>query len=326
MDSIIKENREKEALKNIKILAKKIDRSPRIKDWEKHNMSPTYSTILNTFGSWKKAVSMATGKVYSQGKWTRETIISVLKELDIKLGRAPSRSEFQEMTDMEKAPQWRTVLRMFGSWDNALDAAECRKIIRVRYTRSEMISQIHWMRIELGHIPKCEELAEFDGVASSESFRKEFGSWAEALDQAGLNMYSKESLLEQMQLMVQILGRVPSCKDCDKFCSEGVTACSRKFEKVFGTWNEAVKAAGYEPNRQFGDLIFSKEKLIELIKEMHKELGRTPTVSDCKDRYQQNVFPSMTVFLYRFGSWNEAVKAAGLVPNKPLPWLATLRK
>lgn len=325
MDSTIKEKRKNEALENIKILAEKLGRSPKTKDWKEYNMSPTCGTIISMFGSWKKAVEKATGESYSQGQWKKETIISALKELDKKLGRAPTRTEFQKMTDEGKAPQWRTVLRTFGSWDKALDAAECRKVIRVQYTRSEMISQIHWLRLELGHIPKSEELAEFDGVASPESFRKEFGSWAEALDEAGLNKYSKESLMEQMKLMVQILGRVPSCKDCDELCSQGVTASSRKFEKMFGTWNEAIQAAGYEPNRRVSGF-FTNEKLIELIQAMHQELGRTPTISDGNERYDPNTFPSMTVFIYRFGSWNNAVKAAGLTPNKPLPWLATLRR
>ncbi len=53
----------------------------------------------------------------------------------------------------------------------------------------------------------------------------------------------------------------------------------------------------------------SKEKLISNLRILYKKLGRTPT---------RREFKSFTACVSCFGSWNNAVLAAGLIPNRSL--------
>lgn len=56
---------------------------------------------------------------------------------------------------------------------------------------------------------------------------------------------------------------------------------------------------------------YSNEYLLQRIVDEAKRLGRTPSKSEIR--------PDATVYRSRFGSYNNAVIAAGLVPNRQIP-------
>ena len=71
-------------------------------------------------------------------------------------------------------------------------------------------------------------------------------------------IYSKEKLIEKIKDFVQKEGRIPTKNEFinNPFCPDYVT-----YRHYFGTWNNAIKAAGYTPNEQWftsGDL-FAKD-------------------------------------------------------------------
>lgn len=55
----------------------------------------------------------------------------------------------------------------------------------------------------------------------------------------------REELREEIDRLVEELGRIPTQIDVHEHC----TYSKAPFIRVFGSWNEAVKEAGYEPNR-----------------------------------------------------------------------------
>ena len=54
---------------------------------------------------------------------------------------------------------------------------------------------------------------------------------------------------------------------------------------------------------------YINETLIKVLQSLAKDLGRTPMM---KDLTSEENFPECTVFKDRFGSWNNALRTAGL--------------
>jgi hypothetical protein len=72
----------------------------------------------------------------------------------------------------------------------------------------------------------------------------------------------------------------------------------------FGTWNAAKRAAGLTPRR-----FISREELLEQLRELGAELGRTPTARDL-DANRRRV-ASKSLVWHTFGSLSAALREAG---------------
>ena len=72
----------------------------------------------------------------------------------------------------------------------------------------------------------------------------------------------------------------------------------------FGTWNAAKRAAGLRPRRYI-----SRQELVEQLRELGDELGRTPTVRDIEER--RGSMASKSLIWHTFGSLATALKEAG---------------
>ena len=80
----------------------------------------------------------------------------------------------------------------------------------------------------------------------------------------------------------------------------------------FGSWNSALKQAGLKINVRKD---FSDKELLGTLKKLNIRLGRTPIM---KDFASEKGLPEATVFKDHFGSWNNALKLAGLEVKYPL--------
>ncbi len=58
--------------------------------------------------------------------------------------------------------------------------------------------------------------------------------------------------------------------------------------------------------------MYSKQRLLKILKDYAKEIGRSPRK---KDVDKNSTLPSVDAFLYRFGTWNNVLKKAGLKIN-----------
>ena len=72
----------------------------------------------------------------------------------------------------------------------------------------------------------------------------------------------------------------------------------------FGTWNAAKRAAGLVPRR-----FASRDELLEVLRRLGDELGRTPTARDLEDR--RGRVPSKSLYWHTFGSLANALREAG---------------
>ncbi len=118
--------------------------------------------------------------------------------------------------------------------------------------------------------------------------------------------YTKGELLDAIQGFHSTTGRVPKLTEVGK---------QHAYVNHFGSWNNALKLAGFEPrNRALNipGMKTLKEDRIERIKRFDKILGRVPTNQDF---YSIGTLRRKTLRRY-FGSVRNAYIAAGI--NYPL--------
>lgn len=115
----------------------------------------------------------------------------------------------------------------------------------------------------------------------------------------------REAVVGAIQELADDLGKRPSMREME---TQGPYS-QNYIEKRFGSWNEAVEAAGF--NAHTVNKPVSKETLIEEMQALAAELGRTPTQEDITEKTDR----AFATWVRKFGSWNEGVRAAGLEVN-----------
>ena len=115
-----------------------------------------------------------------------------------------------------------------------------------------------------------------------------------------------EDLIAELQRLADELGHTPSKNE---MAAHGAHTHGI-YQHRFGSWNEAINAAGLEPNNRGGRI--AADALLDELRRLADELGKTPS------HYDMAVHGAYAKGTYQdhFGSWNEAIKAAGLEPNK----------
>ena len=95
---------------------------------------------------------------------------------------------------------------------------------------------------------------------------------------AGLRRrYTDEQLLEELRACAARLGRSPTMRE---FAADPEAAVHpQTVIEHFGTWNAAKRAAGLTPRR-----FWQREELLDQLRALGAELGRTPSARDLDER------------------------------------------
>ena len=114
--------------------------------------------------------------------------------------------------------------------------------------------------------------------------------------------YTDEQILDQLRASSERLGRSPTMRE---FAADPEAEVHpQTVIEHFGTWNAAKRAAGLTPRR-----FISREELLEQLRQLGEELGRTPTARDL-DSNRRRV-ASKSLIWHTFGSLSAALKEAG---------------
>jgi len=121
--------------------------------------------------------------------------------------------------------------------------------------------------------------------------------------QAGIRKrYSDEQILEELTASAKRLGRSPTMRE---FADDPMTSVHpQTVIEHFGSWNEAKRKAGLVPRR-----FATREELLELLRELGKELDRIPTARDIEAN--RGRMPSKSLYWHTFGSLANALREAG---------------
>jgi len=178
------------------------------------------------------------------------------------------------------------------------------------YSQNELIEAVQDLAERLGHAPSVNDLREDDDTPSRDPFERVFGSWNKALDAAGLDrrqdyQIDEENLLEALVRLARDLGRVPSETDMD----EQGQFSSAPYRSHWPDWQSALHAAGMERDRPRDRP--SDRELVDHLRAVanYDHKGRTARLS--KRDLPDDGYAYAT-YLRRFGSWQDALAAAGL--------------
>ncbi len=177
-----------------------------------------------------------------------------------------------------------------------------------KYTEEYLIKSLKNLSERLGRNPTSEDLGKKNRVPDRSVFENRFGSWNNALADAGLKIncyyrkWTKKEIIKWLRYKYKELGRTPGIRDFDK---DPRTPAKNLVRKIFGNWTNALREAKI-PLKRFN----SEEELIEILQKLYLKLNRTPT----REELRQKCI-SVTPFVEKFGSYNAACLRAGLVPN-----------
>ncbi len=299
---------ENQLIEELKRLGKELGQTPRTRDMiEKGQFS--INPYERAFGSWTNALHEAGYEANQRKEIPEEELISELQRVGDIVGRPPVNSDLMEYSEFSL----RLYYNRFESLPGARRAAGFPANVGrpgQRISKRELLSEIGRVREKLGHPPSRDELTEH-GKYSRAPYERVFGSISAAREAAGFSRelpsrqtIPDEDLLSEIDRLAEKLGRTPTIEALRKYGKY----THPTYRRAFGGWNEALREAGYEPNKLHQ---IDEEQIIAEIQRLKDVLERTPSVTDM-DEFG-NI--SATTAIQRFGSWDDAVSSAGLEPN-----------
>lgn len=187
----------------------------------------------------------------------------------------------------------------FGSWDDALEAAD---ITKGDYLLADLASV--WA--DIGEQPTTTQMNR-QGAYSASLYIDYFGSWTatiQALENSDsytvpdsrLNENeddgpSERELRAELESLGEELGRPPKASEMNSL--GGYSAPT--YTDHFGSWETALEAVGYD----------REQYLLNELKRVAEDLGQLPTTT----KVQKADAPSSGMYTQYFGSWDEAIES-----------------
>jgi len=190
---------------------------------------------------------------------------------------------------------------------------------KVSPSQEEYIDALQQVADRLGRSPTLEEYmqASRNDEPNVGAYKGLFDTWSAAKEAAGLSLRSsgpngpsKEECVRVLRKIANELGKSPSKKEYDKAISSSeISAANIKHQ--FSSWNAAKEAAGLEVVEKHG---WTKSEVIDSISRASEkydgQLSKRVYL-----RLKRPTDPSVETITRLFGSWNQALDSAGLLPQ-----------
>ena len=205
-----------------------------------------------------------------------------------------------------------TIVKKFGSWNKALvEAGIYESEDENALSKEKIIEQLREHYLKNPNI-SIESFKKDKSACSPTTVRNKFGSWTNALIEAGIYIREEEKLSEEKivkQLKQHYLKNlsitVRSFNDDKEVCS------STTVIRMFGSWEKALILAGIYEEK----LLKEKMKIIEQLK---KHYLKNLSITQKSFEADKSVCSYNTV-KNKFGSWNNALLEAGIKEKELKP-------
>ncbi len=251
----------------------------------------------------------------------KKKIITEIQRISSELG-----TKYLKCTDFQRKGNvsLTAVYKTFGSWRNAVRAAgltiwdpSSPKVLNKR--RKEIIAEMQRISSKIGTKYLTGRIFENNcKIADNGTVVRAFGSWHNAVRVAGLkiciprspeekNNLKKEIIIDLQKISSEL--RTKYLKGSD-YEGRGIVSL-RTVTRAFGTWHNAIRAAGLTIWDPHSPEILNKKKK-EIIAEMQRISSKLGTKCLTCKAFEDNSKMNTTTIRNIFGSWHNAVKAAGL--------------
>ena len=250
--------------------------------------------------SFETNVEIAAHTVAHKQSLSKDELVSAICELASKKGRAPTRSEMDEEGKYSSFP----AVKKFGSWNEALRTAGLEPNLEFELSDEAILDEIHRVAEKVGGTPTTDDIdreARFSVGAVTNSF----DSWNKALYAADLSpnvefSISNEDIIKAIRRLGKRLNRPPTAAEMGDIGEDSTKIAQQRF----GSWNDALREAGYEPHVLRN---IAESELLSEIDRVVDQLGYIPSTRT----FEQHSRFSMRPYHSRYGTWENARQAAG---------------
>ncbi|WP_115863010.1 homing endonuclease associated repeat-containing protein [Halorussus litoreus] len=236
-----------------------------------------------------------------------EALLADLRRVAEEVDGSPSMADADERGAFSPS----TYQSRFGSWTDAKEAAGVPVDAGgVTYTDDELLEDLLAFADELGETPTRAQMRT-DGPRAPSTYADRFGSWTDALAEAGLDTREhatgipEAELLSELRRVTEEVGRCPTSEEFDERGRYSAATYFRRYD----SWAAALDRAGVSESyplpsrRQVSD-----NDLVAELDRLASALGRPPTETEMSELGEH----SPKTYRRRFGSWEAALVAADL--------------
>lgn len=187
-------------------------------------------------------------KHYAEPEISDDELVAEIQRVAAELDRAPTVTEIEEISDYTTAP----YRRAFGTVAKAREAAgfDVEPYLAGKATKEDLLEEIKRLHEKNGVVPTHTTIRD-ESEHSLKAFINRFGTWTDALNEAGLsprsrNCLSEEQLLDELRELAAELGKTPTQGEMAEHGKSGSTT----YRSRFGSWNEALQKAGLQTNHE----------------------------------------------------------------------------
>jgi len=249
----------------------------------------------------------------------KSILIHQLQSLAVELKRTPTMSDIMDAARQEKCAPYRAFTNAFGTLQNALKAAKLPLNYNQEFTEKQLIAQLRDLSRALGR-----PLTQRDVLNASKAgtcarlatFKRVFGSSGAAFQRAGVSpteRFTRENVLSQYMALSKRLGRPATIPDLEEAAKRNECAGYDAFKRRCRGLEQAGGEAAF---RRVSRHKFTRQGLIDQLKELAKKLGRTPTTDDIRQASARRDTAALKTFRSYFGSHNRALAEVGLELSK----------
>jgi hypothetical protein len=185
------------------------------------------------------------------------------------------------------------------------------------WTKEKILEHVRNLRKNNEDLSYNRVATEMQGLLSAANYH--FGSWKNAVEAAGIN-YDKEVRRIPKWTKERIVSTIQNAHKGGVDLSWTNVSKHRDFAGMayaairdtrFGSWDDALSAAGLDPAKVRRYEAWDTEKIIRRIKERYRKSqglnSKTMQIEDCK---------LFNAALKRYGGWDTALEAAGVDPDE----------
>lgn len=261
-----------------------------------------YNSAIRHFGSWLGACQAAGVPVTPLNSWTKEKLIAAIQK---------RHADGHELcyTWKEDTAMFGSAVHYFGNWQSALVAAGFEPARKERWTKQRVVERLRAWHERTD----ATNLKDSDERLSAACYRF-FGSHVAAMEAAGIEprlhdaqgkkRWTKTRVLTEMQ--DRFIAGCP--RDQLGFGDKKLAGAAKR---LFGSWLAAVESAGLTDKVNFTPVHrrWSRELVLAELRAWHGAGHRLTEIH----RKNRSLFDAARS---RFGTWNQAIVAAGLKPER----------
>jgi hypothetical protein len=199
-NSLTNTKTDEELLDDLKRLYSQLGKTPSAQDMQSCGFISSYTVYTRRFGSIERARELAEVPGFSRREIFKGDALAGLAALGKELGRAPT---FAECNKSSLTPAPSTLMRKFGSYKKALSLAG----FEYRVSKQDLLDRLKELANSLSRTPVMQDIIDWNlknpdnKIFGGSTYQRHFGSWANALEAAGLEYESNSISSGELEVL-----------------------------------------------------------------------------------------------------------------------------